>query len=209
MTGEHERGVELIESAFAAARNTGSPGWRSMTSAVLKNRILDLTNREFDEADWGADSFRAFLGQFNDILRVDPSKRPMQVTLLEERSASIEGSTLSPVLDLGRERQIRRDLWNRRFESLPGPPSVANPGCSAGLRTHKPRSKSQAAEPTLHATPRGVRGLQGNLRNGQGRRGRGRRVRGVCSLAKGAALPGRERSACASPPRVPARFERW
>ncbi len=112
MTGEHERGVKLIESAFAAARNTGSPGWRSMTSAVLKNRILDLTNREFDEADWGADSFRAFLGQFNDILRVDLSKRPMQVTLLEERSASIEGSNLSPVLDLGRERQIRRDLWN-------------------------------------------------------------------------------------------------
>ena len=112
MTGEHQRGVELIESAFAAARNTGSPDWRSMTSAVLKNRILDLTDREFDEADWGADSFRAFLGQFDDILRVDPSKRPAQVTLLEERSSSTVGSAPSPVLDLGRERQIRRDLWN-------------------------------------------------------------------------------------------------
>lgn len=111
MTGEHERGVELIKNAFAAAREAGSPEWRSMTSAVLKNRILDLTNREFDEADWGVGSFRAFLEQFVDVLSIDSSKRPARVTLLEEGSAGTAQGASSP-LDLGRDRQIRRDLWN-------------------------------------------------------------------------------------------------
>ncbi len=47
-----------------------------MTLAVLKNRVLDHTDRSFDEARWGAGSFREFVGMFPEVVSVDSSTRP-------------------------------------------------------------------------------------------------------------------------------------
>jgi len=113
----HAEGANLIRRAFEAARNSEVADWRSMTSAVLKNRILDLTGREFDEGLWGAEDFRGFVDQFEEIVEVDPSKRPPRVIYLPETTDSEaqssdvrEGSAITRVAS-GRSKRIRQDLW--------------------------------------------------------------------------------------------------
>lgn len=49
---------ELVLRAFAWARASGRENWRVMTVALLKNRLLDLTEKKFDESRWGAGSTR-------------------------------------------------------------------------------------------------------------------------------------------------------
>jgi hypothetical protein len=107
----------LIRQSFEAARESEVADWRSMTSAVLKNRILDLTGRGFDESRWGAENFRGFVDQFREIVEVDTSKRPPRVVYLAETTdpeaqhADVgEGSTITRVAS-GRSKRIRQDLW--------------------------------------------------------------------------------------------------
>jgi len=113
MSPDHKSGKRLIERAFEAARDAGSPEWRTMTTAVLKNRLLDLTERSFKEADWGASSFRGFLAQFDDLVDVDASQRPPLVSLREETAEAVPAAKKSawPSGDLGPRRRIRNDLW--------------------------------------------------------------------------------------------------
>ena len=44
---------DLLVAAFESARATGKRDWNTMTAAVLKNRVLHLTSRSFDEAALG------------------------------------------------------------------------------------------------------------------------------------------------------------
>lgn len=113
MTGKrHEEGAELIREAFARARESGAPEWQTMTAAVLKNRLLDLTDRSFAEAQWDASTFRTFLEQFGDVVSVDWSRRPPSVTLLEAtdfRAPIVDAHRARA--DIGPRRRIRSDLW--------------------------------------------------------------------------------------------------
>lgn len=104
------RGAELILAAFAKARESGKPEWQVMTTAVLKNRLLDLTDGAFQQADWGATTFGEFVRQFPDIVALDSTTRPPTVRLLEsaEPVAVQEAPSLLP---LGPQRRIRADLW--------------------------------------------------------------------------------------------------
>jgi hypothetical protein len=107
----HERGAELIRSAFGRARESGSPTWGRMTNAVLKNRLLDLTDREFSEAEWGAQSFRDFVEQFGDVVEPVPGAYPPEVSLRGDAIPSGDRSAGSQAPDLGAGRHIRSDLW--------------------------------------------------------------------------------------------------
>jgi len=107
----HERGAELIRAAFERARESGSKGWRMMTPAVLKNRILDATDRTFDESKWGASSFAEFLLQFDDVVVSVPDSRPPQVMLMQAQPAMASQNTGDQGLDIGSKRRIRPDLW--------------------------------------------------------------------------------------------------
>lgn len=111
-TKTHEQGVQLIRSAFELARESGSADWQTMTTAVLKNRLLDLTDREFEEADWGAQSFRDFISQFSDVVEAVPGTRPPEVRLLDDLPLSSDSVRGREPLDLGAGRNIRSDLWN-------------------------------------------------------------------------------------------------
>lgn len=112
MTGEkHEQGADLIRKAFAVARQSGSPEWRTMTIAVLKNRLLDLTNREFKEADWGATTFKEFVEQFGGVVTIDEADRPPRVTLRDEAALPVSGGKPAGARDIGPRRRIRNDLW--------------------------------------------------------------------------------------------------
>lgn len=122
----HQEGANLIRRAFGAARDSEVADWRSMTSAVLKNRILDLTGREFDESRWGAEDFRSFIDQFGEIVEVDASKRPPRVIYLPETTDSgaqssdlREGPAITRVAS-GRSKRIRQDLWRAAVDYSSG-----------------------------------------------------------------------------------------
>ncbi len=69
---------ELIRAAFAKAQESGRPDWQRMTVAVLKNRILDLTEGTFRESDYdyGASTFQEFARNHGDILAFDDTRTP-------------------------------------------------------------------------------------------------------------------------------------
>ena len=66
-----------------------------MRIAVLKNRLLQMSDRKFDERKHGAHSFREMLGQYPHILRID--------------SADVELSAGKKMPDA--KQRVRADLW--------------------------------------------------------------------------------------------------
>lgn len=74
---------ELIRAAFEQARNSGKRDWSEMTAAVLKNRILDMTGREFSEDRYGSPSFIHLVRRVPDLLEIVNARPP---TLLRLRA---------------------------------------------------------------------------------------------------------------------------
>ena len=103
---------ELLRQAFEMARRTGRPDWFRMALPVLKNRILQLTHREFREADYGGGSFRGLLHQVGDLVFLDDTHTPPLVTLIghEEEPAAAVAPMDTPELRVG--SKIRPDLWD-------------------------------------------------------------------------------------------------
>ena len=95
---------ELIRLAFDRAKGTGRPNWYHMDVGVLKNRILDLTDRGFRESDYGVRTFMEFVRSHDDILELDETRWPPAVTLkgMHGQSESASESVRT---------QVRPDLW--------------------------------------------------------------------------------------------------
>jgi hypothetical protein len=99
---------ELMLAAFESARATGRRDWRTMTAAVLKNRVLQLTSRSFDERAFGYERFSDLLEALPDTVDVDRTTRPATVHLvanLEEKASRLPSAS-SPMT------RIRSDLWH-------------------------------------------------------------------------------------------------
>lgn len=96
---------KLLTQAFEAARSSGKTDWREMTTAVLKNRILQATERTFDESDYEASSFLELVARYPDLVRVDPQAVP---TKLHWLPASDQAGERPESLSA---RRIREDLW--------------------------------------------------------------------------------------------------
>lgn len=111
----------LVERAFEAARASGHQKWQVMTTAVLKNRILQATAREFDERDYGVDSIIDAIRLIPDLVELDETTRPPRVTLLLEAADEAmkdPANHSQPVTSAGR---VRPDLWNAVLDySSPG-----------------------------------------------------------------------------------------
>lgn len=111
----------LVRAAFDIPRAKGKPDWTRMSIAVLKNRILDLTDREFRELDYGAGNFLEFLNALSDIVRIDQSTFPPSVELLTPANQAPERAAPETVEIADDEigvpdsifdgAQIRSDLW--------------------------------------------------------------------------------------------------
>ena len=94
----------LIQRAFEEARKSGRPDWHRMSVAVLKNRLLDLTERRFKESDYGASTFGEFVQNHDHILALDATQRPPV--------AILKGVSPAPVGASGaRATRVRSDLW--------------------------------------------------------------------------------------------------
>lgn len=108
-----EKLVELIQAAFAAhARAKGAPG--PMTVAVLKNRLLDLTNRSFSESRYGFGTFAELVLSMPSHLRLDSTKVPADVTFLGEIPMSSASNASSA------SYHIRSDLWRAMVDYASG-----------------------------------------------------------------------------------------
>lgn len=118
----HDEGAALIRQAFERAKNAGREDWQTMTTAVLKNRLLDVTGREFHELRWGVESFRGFVDQFSDVVEVLPGPGLAAVRLIEgEGEARDPGATeRQTVPELGSDRKIRPDLWSAILDYTSG-----------------------------------------------------------------------------------------
>ena len=142
-----EAGRRLIIQAFMQARESGKRDWYRMTPAVLKNRLLSLTEREFSEAAYGASSLTDFVLRFSDILTLDNVHFPTAVELKQEERTRLGLGTASSVprnirvhfptavelkqeertrLGLGtassvpRNIRIKRELWTAIFDRSSG-----------------------------------------------------------------------------------------
>lgn len=111
----------LVRSAFEAKKESGRADWQVMTTAVLKNRILDATAREFDERDYGATSITEAIRLIPDLVELDETARPPRVTLRPEVVADGpdgHAGPSQPALSAGR---VRPDLWDAVLDySSPG-----------------------------------------------------------------------------------------
>ena len=105
---------ELIREAFARAHASGKPN--EMTVAVLKNRLLDLTNHEFSESNYGYSSMADLARNLPDLLGLDETVRPARVKLREDIS------TVHPLDYSG--LQVRNDLWNAILDYSRGEPYI-------------------------------------------------------------------------------------
>jgi hypothetical protein len=112
---------ELVLRAFAAAKSSGRADWRRMTTAVLKNRLLDLTDRSFDEAEWGATTTREFVERLAPTLALDFSTRPTTVILHPDVDVGDQEKVVAtePARRRG-EWRIRQDLWDAVLDCVSG-----------------------------------------------------------------------------------------
>lgn len=119
-----KRGEKLIVAAFSAARRSGREDWRQMTTPVLKNRILSLTNRAFSERDWRAASFRDFLALYPNLVRVDTTTRlPTAHLMCDLTDDESEPITQAPAHARGQMRpdqRVRPDLWRSALDYSSG-----------------------------------------------------------------------------------------
>ena len=95
-----DRFKELLERAFSSARDSGKPDWNRMLVAVLRNRLLQLTNRSFKTQDLGASSLVELVSRYGDLVAIDRTVKPV---MIEWR-----GSLPEPAPGVGR---VRPDLW--------------------------------------------------------------------------------------------------
>lgn len=101
----------MVLDAFSAAYGGGRESWETMTEGVLKNRLLQMSDRSFRVEDFGVDSLDSFIDLVPGTLeRVEPST-PRSVRLTASGKSTVvdrgPGGTAS-----GRHGRVREDLWN-------------------------------------------------------------------------------------------------
>jgi hypothetical protein len=144
----HKAGGQLIVDAFQAAQRSGRSDWARMTLAVLKNRILDASGRGFDQESWGAATFRDFVEQFSDIVRIDFGTKPLTVELLPgavDGGQAVERLRIPPRPDQGQRWLIRPDLWNATLDYSSGAVYL----WEGGTVVRVPKAGLEPAEPRL------------------------------------------------------------
>jgi hypothetical protein len=121
-----------------------------MTAAVLKNRILDLTDRGFRESDWGASSFRGFLQLFSNLLDIDTTTKPPVVRWIGPAAADPPPAVAGPNFELGARRRIRDDLWRSVLDYTSGQVYLWDGQVAVGI----PRETAGPGAPVLPTVTR-------------------------------------------------------
>jgi hypothetical protein len=130
----------LVRAAFQQARRSGKQDWEEMTSAVLKNRLLNLTRGQFSEDRYKSPSFIHLVRRIPDLVTITSPAPPFSLRLVQPVSAEdvvhepsgespVPDAKLSPGFndqDLPRVR-VRPDLWHAIIDYSAGKPYVLDP----------------------------------------------------------------------------------
>lgn len=127
---------DLVRAAFERARAAGKDDWRSMTTAVLKNRLLDLTGRSFSERAYGAANLLELLRRIPDTVQVRGETHPLTVHLVPSDAAVEPGEVARSRTSHARPWEakdtewarwrVRDDLWRAVLDYDSGHPYVLN-----------------------------------------------------------------------------------
>jgi hypothetical protein len=101
---------ELLERAFAAARDAGKPAWNRMILAVLRNRLLQLTNHGFNVSDFGAQSLLELVSRYRDLVAIDRTVKPVVIEWLGPITVAAPA----------RACRVRPDLWRAALDLSSG-----------------------------------------------------------------------------------------
>jgi len=114
-----------------------------MLVAVLKNRLLQLTNRSFREEDFGATSLIDLLARYKDLVTVDLTSRPVMIEWLG--APAIVGA--SPLVG-----RVRADLWRATLDFSSGAAYVWDADAQLARPVqHDPAHRPALGIPTVDA----------------------------------------------------------
>ena len=111
----------LLLRAFEQARSSGKQNWGEMSAAVLKNRLLALTDGSFRQEDYGFGRFTDLLKAVPDLIDVDTTQTP-PLARLTGRAVSGDAPIATP------SNRLRSDLWDAVFDWSAGEPYVWRDG---------------------------------------------------------------------------------
>ncbi len=73
----------MFVQAFADARAGGKLDWQNMNLSVLKNRLLQQSERSFRETDYGGKTVKELVERFPDLLKIDAENNQSVSILIE------------------------------------------------------------------------------------------------------------------------------
>lgn len=127
-----QRALALVEKAFAQAEERKGPSGRRMSLPVLKNRLLQLTNRQFKPVEYGAQDLKDLLerltpriiliresGQIFAELRDSGSVRATSVARRSDRIAK-RTALVEAAPHVSESGRIRSDLWMAMIDYTSG-----------------------------------------------------------------------------------------
>jgi hypothetical protein len=155
----------LVREAFERAQSSGKPDWGEMTSAVLKNRLLSISEGEFSQDRYGSPSFIHLVRRVPDLLDIVNDNPPFRLRIKTPitEQADIDPAQESPTTPAsedtltvrekghGRRTRIRDDLWRAVMDYGSGNVYVFDP--DTGLA--RPRISSDLTLPQIPTISRG------------------------------------------------------
>jgi hypothetical protein len=130
---------DLIRRAFAVAQQSGRSAVDAMTLPVLKNRLLQLTDRKFNEQAYGFGSFRELIRRAAaDVVSLNEETRPATVTL---RKRPPEAAA---------RRRVRPDIWRAVLDYSSGQRYVWDQSAGLAIATTDPND-TRPRIPTVNA----------------------------------------------------------
>jgi hypothetical protein len=148
----------LVTQAYEKALETGRSDWEEMTAAVLKNRLLDITRRDFSEAQYGSSTFLELIRRIPDTVEIKGDSPPYSVRIRSSGLESIRSrqdtasessrssETSAPIPNhRARRYRVRHDLWCAIIDYQSGKEYVFDPTTGSA----RPRNPDDRALPTL------------------------------------------------------------
>ena len=123
---------------------------------VLKNQLLDLTNRAFHESDYGWPNMKFLPRGFPDLLQLEDTNAHGSARILDNAvaivaAAASEGETGSVFSAIASRLHVRQDLWDAVIDYRSESTYVWDPDSGRAVRSTNPAEDHRRRFPTVTA----------------------------------------------------------